>query len=350
MDHARERTRLRVEMTRALGGERDRQRVGGWTKELEGALRAQKDELKALGEYDKQKAKVLGLLKVKQSQATKDAYWEVERLARDLEQKQSEIAGAQALLRRAWQAHQARVHTRKLRQMHAAREVEQRLRQRTRPRERNFNRPCSRERGDGDEGGVRKSREAWVESDERGGVDGGVGGAGRRGGGVGMQLLRALSGASDSSRDLSRDEDDRRSPPPPWRVDADALANTGSAVSAGGRRGQAAEEWVGWSGRGKTEAQAIAEATANARREVEASFKSFLSRRLSNIAANTSFSPVTASISQPSAAGAPPAAGQGDLTTARPPNSRMDKIGSIGKSGKGSAPGAVGADAFGSEL
>ena len=125
MDHARERTRLREEGTRALGGERDRRRVGAWTKELEGALRAQKDELKHLEERDLAQAHLLGLQLVKRSQATKDAYWEVERLAQDLEKKQIEMAGAQALLRRAWQAHQARVHLRKLRQMQPREHLQQ---------------------------------------------------------------------------------------------------------------------------------------------------------------------------------------------------------------------------------
>jgi len=223
---------------------------------------------------------------------------------------------AQALLRRAWLAHQARVHLRKLRQMHAARGVEQRLRQRyasplcfdasspfclpvslhscllaplaaracritfvrtilrTRPRERNFNRPSSQagpiiahEAGGGvGDDGVRKSREAWVESDETGGADAGAGGSGLKAGGVGMQLLRAMSGASDSSREQSREEDDSHSPPS--RVEWNALANSDSALSGGARRSRAADEWAGWSGRGKPEAQAVAEATAAARREV----------------------------------------------------------------------------------
>jgi len=60
--------------------------------QLEQELQAQKLELKALEERDREEAKEKGLGKVVRS--TKDAYWEEERAARDLEQKQSEIAAA----------------------------------------------------------------------------------------------------------------------------------------------------------------------------------------------------------------------------------------------------------------
>jgi len=62
--------------------------------QLEQELRAKKEELKALEERDKQEAKAQGLAKVKRSQSTKDAYWEVERARQDLEKKQGEIAAA----------------------------------------------------------------------------------------------------------------------------------------------------------------------------------------------------------------------------------------------------------------
>ena len=60
--------------------------------QLEQELQAKKLELKALEERDREEAKEKGLGKVVRS--TKDAYWEEERAARDLEQKQSEIAAA----------------------------------------------------------------------------------------------------------------------------------------------------------------------------------------------------------------------------------------------------------------
>jgi hypothetical protein len=62
--------------------------------QLEQELQAKKLELKALEERDREEAKEKGLGKVVRSQSTKDAYWEVEHAARDLEQKQSEIAAA----------------------------------------------------------------------------------------------------------------------------------------------------------------------------------------------------------------------------------------------------------------
>jgi hypothetical protein len=62
--------------------------------QLEQELRARKIELKALEERDREEAKEKGLGKVVRSQSTKDAYWEAERAARDLEHKQSEIAEA----------------------------------------------------------------------------------------------------------------------------------------------------------------------------------------------------------------------------------------------------------------